>query len=109
MILRKLAIIRCNKVPDSIKPESSKKKLRGRKRRHRKRPINIAQNKPLGRTTFGRCKPATRSFKGKKTICLSKSVRRKDPVPHTGVVKKTSPCAITQTRRHRSCHCSKVI
>jgi hypothetical protein len=42
MIRRKLAITQRNKVQDSSKPENSTKKLRDRRRRHRKKPINIA-------------------------------------------------------------------
>ncbi len=95
MILKKLAIIQRSKMPHSSKPKNSRKKLRGRKRRHRKRPINIGQNKQVGTTRFERSKPATTSFRDKKTTCFSVLVRRNNLDLRTGPVRN---CSTVQTR-----------
>ena len=71
MIPRKLAITQRSKVQDSSKSENSRKKPRDKKRRHRKRKINLGHNKQVDRTTFGRSKADTKSFRDRKTICFS--------------------------------------
>ena len=72
MIPRKLATTQRNKVQAWIKPESNKKKLRGRKRRHHKRKINIGQNNKIGRTRFRCFNLVTTSFEDKRTTYFSK-------------------------------------
>src|SRR6266498_897366 len=70
-------------------------KAGGRRRRHRKRPINIGQNKQVGTTRFERSKPATTSFKDKRTTCFSVLVRRNNLDLRTGPVRN---CSTVQTR-----------
>ena len=71
MIPRKLAITQRSKVQGSSKSENSRKKLRDRKWRHRKRKINLGHNKQVDRTSFGRSKAGTKSFRDRKTTCFS--------------------------------------
>src|SRR5206468_11540858 len=77
MILKEPPITQPSKVPDSTKSERSRQKPRGGKRKRPKRQINIEQNNKLDRTSFARCKAATRNCRGRKTTYFFASVSRR--------------------------------
>ena len=66
-------------------------------------------NKKQPKIEHKHCKPATTSFRSRKTICFAKSARQSNPGPHTTVGKTIALCSIIRTRKNPSYQCSRVI
>ena len=109
MTSKKLPITQRSRMLEWSKSENSRKKQRGRKQRHRKRKINLGQNKQVGRTRFECSKAATKSFRDKRTTCFSKSAKRRNRARRTGVVRTIRLCATTRIRKRLSYRFSRAI
>src|SRR5215468_2392376 len=86
--------------------KSNRKKLNGCKRKPTQRTKPFSSNNRQPRIALTPCRPATTSFRSRRTICCLKSVRRSNPGRSTG---RVSLCTTSQIHKSFGYHFSRAI
>ena len=86
--------------------KSNRKKPNGSKRKPTQRIRPFSSNNRQPRITLTPCRPATTSFRSRRTICFFKSVRRSNPGRSTG---RVSLCTTSQIHKSFGYHFSRAI